>query len=87
MDFVSITEVGSLITGAASAVCWIVAAVVKVDPPESLRGKPDGDYWDGIVVNGADLICTLRAQARWNSAAAISAAIAVLIQVSSKLLQ
>lgn len=85
MNWTMLADYGSIVFGAISAFCWLVAAFVKVDPPESLRGKPDGDYWDGIVVNGADLIKTLRAQARWNSAAAISAAIAASLLIVVKL--
>jgi len=84
MNWVMLADYGSVSFGAISAFCWLVAAIVKVDPPENLRGKPDGDYWDGIVVNGADLIKTLRAQSRWNSAAAIAAAIGAILLIVSK---
>jgi len=86
MGLASITAGASLLAGLISAACWVVAAVVKVDPPEELRGKPDGDYWPGTVVNGGDLIGTLKAQARWNSAAAFSAALAILLQITSAML-
>ncbi|WAB92013.1 hypothetical protein OSS47_28525 [Pseudomonas citronellolis] len=81
MGLDSIASGASLVAGAISAVCWVVAATVKVDPPEELRGKPDGDYWPGIVANGADLIKTLAAQAKWNSAAAFAAAAAIALQI------
>lgn len=87
MDWVSITANGSLAAGVISAVCWVIAAVVKVKPPKELRGKPDGDYWKAMVVNGADLIPTLRAQAKWNSIAAFAAAAAILLQITSTLLK
>lgn len=85
MCWLLLADYGSIAAGVMSAVCWVVAALVKVDPPESLRGKPDDSYWDGIVVSGGDLIKTLRAQARWNSAAAIAAAVAAMLQVAIKL--
>lgn len=85
MTWVMLADYGSIAVGAVSAACWVAAAVVKVDPPESLKGKPDDSYWDGIVVDGADLIKTMRLQARWNSLAAASAAIAISLQVMVKL--
>ncbi|MFL9848571.1 hypothetical protein [Pseudomonas chlororaphis] len=85
MNWVMLADYGSIAAGAISASCWIVAAFVKVDPPESLKGKPDDEYWDGIVVNGADLIKTLRAQAQWNSAAAVAAAITAALQIAAKM--
>ncbi len=81
MDWRFAANVLSLVAGGASAICWVMAAVVKVAPPESLKGKEDGSYWDGIVVNGADLLKTARAQAKWNSFAAFAAAAAVFLQV------
>jgi hypothetical protein len=83
MGFASVLTGVSLVAGVASAVCWIVAAVVKVDPPEEFKGKPDNMYWGHIIANGADLVPTIRAQAKWNSAAAIAAAVAVLLQVAA----
>ncbi|MBA6096375.1 hypothetical protein H4C80_04340 [Pseudomonas juntendi] len=85
MNWMMLADYGSIAAGAISALCWMVAAFVKVDPPESLRGKPDGDYWDGIVLNGSDLLKTLRAQARWNSAAAVAAAIGATLLVIAKM--
>ncbi|MEL7553095.1 hypothetical protein AAGV37_24720 [Pseudomonas protegens] len=85
MNWVMLADYGSIGAGAISAACWVLAAVVKVNPPEGLKGKPDGEYWKGTVVNGADLVKTLRAQARWNSSAAISAALAVSLQIAVKL--
>lgn len=85
MNWVMLADYGSIAAGAVSALCWVVAALVKVDPPDELKGKPDGEYWKGIVVNDADLIKTLSAQARWNSAAALAAAAAVSLQVAVKL--
>jgi len=84
MDCQMFAEYGSIAAGTISAACWIVAAFVKVDPPESLKGKPDDEYWDGIVANGADLIKTLRAQSKWNSVAAVAAAIAATLQILTK---
>lgn len=85
MNWVMLVDYGSIGVGAISAACWVLAATVKVDPPDELKGKPDGEYWKGTVVNGADLIKTLRAQARWNSAAAVAAAVAVSLQIAVKL--
>ncbi|DBA08608.1 TPA_asm: hypothetical protein [Pseudomonas phage vB_PaeP-D14I] len=87
MCLASFVSSASLVAGLISAGCWVIAAVVKVAPPKELRGKPDGDYWKATVVNGGDLIPTLRAQAKWNSIAAFAAAAAVLLQIASTLLK
>ncbi len=86
MNWLMITDCMSIAAGAASAVCWIKSAVVKVDPPPGLEGLPDGEYMDGTILNGGEMIATLRAQARWNSIAAFTAATAVSLQVIAKLL-
>lgn len=83
MDLSTLASGASLVAGAISAGCWVVAATVKIAPPESLRGKPDGDYWDAIVLNGGDLIKTLAAQSRWNGAAAFAAAAAIALQIAA----
>lgn len=85
MNLVVIAEYGSIAAGAVSAGCWVAAAIAKVDPPEKLKGMPDGEYMAGTVLNGGDLIRTLRAQGRWNSIAAIAAAAAMLLQIVAKL--
>lgn len=87
MNVVAFAEYVSIAAGAASAVCWVMAAVVKVDPPEKLKGMPDGEYIAGTVYNGGDLIRTLSAQGRWNSIAAVAAAIAMSFQIAAKLAQ
>lgn len=86
MDLSAIANIASLVTGAASAAFWVKAAVVKSPPAEGLEEKPDGRYWRGIVINGGDLIGTLKAQAKWNSAAAIAAALTVLLQMAANVL-
>ena len=86
MDYASVLNAASLVTGIASAVCWVVTAVVKVEPPEELKGKPDNMYYGHIIANGADLVPTIKAQAKWNSAAAIAAAITVTLQIAAGLL-
>ena len=84
MNWVMLADYGSIGFGAISAACWVLAAIVKVDPPDELKGKPDGEYWKGTVVNGGDLVKTLRAQARWNSTAAVAAAVAISLQIATK---
>ena len=85
MDLVKILEGASIAIGLVSACCWVAAAVVTAPPPAGLKGKPDAEYWKGNIVGGGELLGTLRAQARWNSVAAFSAAFAVMLQVASKL--
>lgn len=86
MNLLAIVEYGSIAAGLLSAACWVRAAVVKTDPPEELKGMPDGEYMGGTVFNGGDLIPTLRKQAWWNSIAAFAAAASVSLQVLTKLL-
>ena len=86
MEYASVLNVASLVAGITSAACWVVAAVVKIDPPEEMKGKPDGMYHGYIISSGADLIPTVKAQAKWNSAAAITAAVTVLLQIAVNLL-
>ena len=83
MNVALILNVASLVAGLLSAVFWIISAVVKAPPEPGLEGKPDGSYWKGTVVNGGDLIGTMRAQAKWNSRAAFAAAATVLLQISA----
>lgn len=86
MGYESVLNSASLVAGAASAICWIVAAVVKVKPPAEMKDKPDGMYYGYIIASGGDLISTVKAQAKWNSAAAITAAVAVLLQTAANLI-
>jgi hypothetical protein len=83
MNCASVLTAASLVTGIVSAGCWIFAAVVKVDPPAEFKGKPDDMYYGHIIANGADLVPTIKAQAKWNSAAAIAAAVTVLLQIAA----
>ncbi|MCY1276894.1 hypothetical protein D3C76_619260 [compost metagenome] len=86
MDWAVAANVASLIAGSLSAAFWIKAAVVKAPPPPDLEGKPDGDYWKGTIVNGGDLLGTLRLQAKWNSLAAWAASAAVALQIAYNLI-
>lgn len=86
MDSGTMLNAGSLLAGFISAGFWIKAALVKVPPPEIFKGKPDDMYMGHIIVGGADLIPTMRAQAKWNSAAAVAAAVTVLLQIAANLL-
>lgn len=86
MTLGTIVSIGSLIFGFVSAICWVISAVVKAPPAAGLEGKADGSYWGGNVLNGGDLYGTLRAQAKWNSIAAFSASVAVLLQIVSGLI-
>ncbi len=81
MDLKDALNFVSLGTGLFSAFCWVCAAFVKVKPPPEFNEVSDGMYHGHIIANGADLVPTVRAQAKWNSAAAISAAFMVLVQI------
>ncbi|WP_406834027.1 hypothetical protein [Pseudomonas asiatica] len=85
MGWVLLFDYMSIAAGVVSAACWVKSAIVKVDPPQGLEGLPDGEYMDGTILNGGEMIGTLRAQARWNSIAAFAAAAAVSLQVLAKL--
>jgi len=87
VDYAEIANVASLGTGLISAAFWVVAAIVKAPPPEGLNGKPDGEYWKGTIVNGGELIGTLRAQSKWNSWAAFAAAATMSLQIASNFLR
>ncbi|MEB0009330.1 hypothetical protein QN375_06035 [Pseudomonas sp. MH9.2] len=86
MGYAPVLNAASFVAGFISAACWVVAAVVKVEPPEEMKGKPDGLYFGYIISSGADLIPTVKAQAKWNSAAAITAAVTVLLQIAANFL-
>lgn len=86
MTLETIASNGSIIFAFVSAICWVISAVVKAPPAEGLEGKPDGSYRGGNVLNGGDLYRTLRAQAKWNSIAAFSTSVAVLLQIAAGLL-
>jgi hypothetical protein len=50
------------------------------------HAKKDGIYHDGTVcVDGADFFATAKAQARWNTAAAVFAAMTALCQAAATL--
>jgi hypothetical protein len=79
----TIVNIGSLIFGFSSAISWVISAVVKAPPPKGLEGKPDGTYYRGTLLNGGELFGTLRAQAKWNSIAALLASGAVLLHIAA----
>ena len=87
MDIASALNVASFVIGLLSAAFWIRSATVKVAPPPEFQDKPDDMYYGHILVNGADLVPTMRKQAGWNSAASIAAAITVLLQIGVKILE
>ncbi|TCT96124.1 hypothetical protein [Pseudomonas sp. LP_4_YM] len=87
MNIAFVLNAASLMIGLISAACWIRSAVVKVDPPIEFKGLEDNMYHGHIIVNGADLVPTMRKQAWWNSAAAIAAAVTVMLQIAVKFLE
>jgi len=87
MDFASALNTASFVVGLLSAAFWVRSATVKVDPPPEFKELADNMYYGHIIVNGADLIPTMKKQALWNSVAAIAAAATVLLQIGVKLLE
>lgn len=82
-----ILSIIAIISGFGSALCWLKSSVVKVNREQeverrqaeaSKKGiKPN---FSGITIDGWDMSGTFRAQARWNSAAAILAALSISAQ-------
>jgi hypothetical protein len=63
-----------------SAALWLVSALVKVKPIEK---RDEAGLLPVIVTDtaaGADVLATLKAQARWNTRAAAAASIAAAAQ-------
>ncbi|MGH8382591.1 hypothetical protein [Pseudomonas sp.] len=86
MDCALMVNVASLVSGVLSAAFWVKSAVVKAPPPPGLENSPDIDSWDATIVNGGELYGTLRLQSKWNSRAAIAAAVTVSLQALATLL-
>lgn len=61
---------------------WVTSAVVKAPRPPGFENSPDGDFYKATIVNGGELYGTLRLQSKWNSRAAVAAAITVSLQVA-----
>lgn len=87
MDCALIANVASLVFGVLSAAFWVKAAVVRAPSPPGFETSPDGEFWKATIVNGGELIGTIRAQSRWNSLAAFAAALTVTLQVASGLIE
>lgn len=80
MTISNILNVGALVLGCLSAYCWLRSSIASVRHPHA---KHDGVYADGSVcIDGQDLLSTVKAQSRWNRAAAALAAMTVMCQVA-----
>lgn len=68
----------AIITGLISSLLWFRSALVKV----TASNKPNRDGWIDaeITVDGINFIPTFQLQAKWNTAAASTAAITALLQ-------
>ncbi|MNL70112.1 hypothetical protein D3C87_1950650 [compost metagenome] len=86
MDYAQVANVASLVAGLFSAAFWVAAAVAKAPVPSEFKGKSDGDYWKCAVIDGGELLGTLRLQSKWNSRAAFAAAATVLLQIAASML-
>ncbi|WP_438282589.1 hypothetical protein [Pseudomonas alabamensis] len=84
MDVAFALNTASFAIGLLSAAFWIRSATVKVEPPAEFDGLEDNMYHGHIIVNGTDLVPTMKKQWWWNSAAAIAAAITVALQIAVK---
>lgn len=72
----------SIICGVLSAIFWFASSIVKV----KANGAPSHDGWGGGSVqdeNGNDVVQTLSKQSRWNSVAAMLAAVSAITQAIS----
>lgn len=83
----------SIVAGLASAGAWLHASNVKVTREAAIAKRRkraektcEKPSLGGIELFGADLQETIQAQARWNSAGAVLAAVAVASQAIAQLL-
>ena len=67
----------SVLLGLLSAMLWSFSARVKASIPDP-SSTDDGFHGGAILVDGADLVETLKIQAKWNGWAATAATCAAL---------
>lgn len=86
--------VSSIVSGFLSAASWLKASVVKVSHEEEIaRRKTEAEKKGvppnlaGVTLDGWNMSSTFRAQAKWNSIAAILAAITISLQAITQILQ
>ncbi|APC18131.1 hypothetical protein BLL42_21265 [Pseudomonas frederiksbergensis] len=74
----------SMIAGALSAICWVCSAASKVKT-ENATTRAAGSTFDDAQISsdGHDVIATLKLQGKWNSAAAVLAAVTMGFQVAA----
>jgi hypothetical protein len=83
MTISTLLNAEALAIGSLSAFCWWRSAVAHVPHPHATS---DGIFMDGSVcVAGADFFATAKSQSRWNTAAAVFAAMTALCQVAALL--
>lgn len=90
----SITSIVAIISGFTSAACWLRASVVKVRREQEVewrvaQAKKKGEKPNlaGMTLDGWDLSGTFRVQSRWNSWAAVFAAISIAAQSLGQIFQ
>ncbi|WP_147408745.1 hypothetical protein [Kushneria sinocarnis] len=86
--------VASIVSGFLSAASWLKASVVKISREEEVsRRKGEAEKKGvkpnlaGVTLDGWDMSGTFRIQAKWNSIAAILAAVTISLQAVVKVLQ
>ncbi len=74
----------AIITGAASALCWMKSAFASVSSEEGRQINTKGG-WMGAQISsdGADVLESLKVQSKWNAWAASFAALTAAIQIIS----
>ena len=84
----------SIIFAFLSAASWLRASVVKVSREQEVAWRKAQANKKGVKANlagmtldGWDISGTFRVQAKWNSIAAVLAAISILSQATSQLLE
>lgn len=77
----------SILFGVISAVGWLRASTVKVTREQEVARRVKAaekkgikPNLSGVTLDGWDMSATFRAQTLWNSIAAISAAVSILLQ-------
>ena len=88
MTVENIFLVGTVLSGAVSAICWWRSATVELAAPPGVKGQ--GAAWGGPIwsknESGSpiDLLATLRLQSRWNRYGALAACVAARFAIAKE---
>jgi hypothetical protein len=92
--FMEILTMVAIVAGFLSAACWLRASIVKVTREQEVKKRKAKAEKKGetpnlarVSLDGWDMSGTFHAQSRWNSIAAVMAALSISAQALSQLLQ